>query len=42
LDSYDVGVVLVETGSGLARVLESENGWLQEFRDEMVVVYSRK
>jgi hypothetical protein len=42
LNSYEVGVVLVDAGSNLARVLDSEQGWVREYGDEMVVVYNKR
>ena len=41
LEKYDINLILVESGSTLDRVLETEPGWQDTYRDEKAVIYSR-
>jgi hypothetical protein len=42
LESYQVGVILIENGSTLDRVLALTPDWREVFRDELAVVYYRR
>jgi hypothetical protein len=42
LDEYGINTVVVEAGSGLARNLREEVGWLLDYEDEMAVVFVRE
>jgi hypothetical protein len=41
LDAYGVNVVLIEAGSGLARVLEDSDRWIETVHDDVGVVFVR-
>ena len=42
LDEYEVGLVIVETNSVLAKFLRVDPAWQEAYRDEMAAVFSRK
>jgi hypothetical protein len=42
LERYDVEVVLIESGSSLATLLEASDEWRLAYRDELAVVYVRQ
>lgn len=42
LDEYQVGVILIEAGSTLDRVLENRQNWQPIYRDELAVIYQRR
>lgn len=42
LDDYGIRLVVVETGSGLARALAEEPGWTLDYSDDLAVIYTRE
>lgn len=42
LDAYDIRLVVVENGSGLDHVLETQPDWELAFQDELAVIYTRE
>jgi hypothetical protein len=42
LDAYGIRLVVVETGSGLARALRDEPGWSLDYTDKQAVVFTRE